>query len=67
MMADSTHTSSPLRPLLGHCVAIFDFKGYVVSMIAGEGMPEKIGNAIGLVVIVLLFAMFFYAYSGIFG
>jgi hypothetical protein len=36
-------------------------------MIAGEGLPEKIGNAIGLVVIVLLFAMFFYAYSGIFG
>jgi hypothetical protein len=43
------------------------FAAALRSSIAGEGLPEKIGTAIGLVVIVLLFAMFFYAYSGIFG
>jgi hypothetical protein len=36
-------------------------------MTGGEELPDKIGNAIGVVVIVLLFTMFFYAYSGIFG
>jgi len=42
-------------------------KTTVVRMTGGEELPDKIGNAIGVVVIVLLFTMFFYAYSGIFG
>ena len=62
-----TYKCTHASPISGHGFAILDFEGYSSTHVAGEGLPEKIGNAIGLVIIVLLFAMFFYAYSGIFG